>query len=126
MAREFFRNAFPMQLRPWDARRAAASSSSRLHAAMSAPGSGTGGQQLDHALMLADGKDTGRADPACDAHEMPIGQWAMAVWERWIGVRPMERMLETARRRFAKVKRRWQVVYGPAAALLLTCDAAAL
>ena len=37
-------------------------------AAITAPGAGTGGQNLDLALVLADGSKNGRADPAYDAH----------------------------------------------------------
>ena len=49
--------------------------------AMAAPGEGAGGQNLDLALTLADGSATGRADPAYDAHMLPIGEWALAVWK---------------------------------------------
>ena len=52
-------------------------------AAIAAPGAGAGGQNLDLALMVADGSAKGRADPAYDAHIMPVGQWAVAVWESW-------------------------------------------
>ena len=52
-------------------------------AAVAAPGAGTGGQNLDLALMVADGSAKGRDDPGFDAHIMPIGQWAMALWECW-------------------------------------------
>ena len=48
-------------------------------AAASAPGAGTGGQNLDMAMVVADGSKKGRADPAYDAHSLPIGEWAMAV-----------------------------------------------
>ena len=50
-------------------------------AAVTAPGFGSSGQNMDIALIFADGKAGGKADPAYDAHTMPIGQWAMAVWE---------------------------------------------
>ena len=49
-------------------------------AAIAGPGAGTGGQKLDLALMVADGSAKGRADPAFDAHIMPVGQWAMAIY----------------------------------------------
>ena len=52
-------------------------------AAASAPGAGTGGQNLDLAMVVADGSNKGRADPAYDARSLPIGEWAMAVWEKW-------------------------------------------
>jgi hypothetical protein len=56
----------------------------QVAAAMAAPGAGAGGQNLDIALVVADGSSKGRADPAFDAHMMPIGEWAMACWENWI------------------------------------------
>ena len=54
----------------------------RAAAAAAAPSSGTAGQNLDLALILADGSRSGRADPAYEAHKGPIGKWANAVWER--------------------------------------------
>ena len=45
-----------------------------------ATGHGIGGQQLDLGLIIADGKAGGGADPAFDAHIMPIVEWAKAVW----------------------------------------------
>ena len=53
----------------------------RTAAVIAAPESGVGGQNLDLALMLADGNARAGADPAFDAHPMPIGDWATAVWE---------------------------------------------
>ena len=50
-------------------------------AAVAAPGNGTGGQNIDFALMLADEGAKGRADPAYDAHLLPIGEWPQARWE---------------------------------------------
>ena len=50
-------------------------------AASVSPNNRTGGQQLDIALMVADGGPNGKADPAFDAHTLPIGEWARAVWE---------------------------------------------
>ena len=51
----------------------------RIAAAIATPTSGTGGQNLDAALVLADGGPSGRADPKCDARLLPIGEWATAV-----------------------------------------------
>ena len=51
----------------------------QVAAAVAAPGVGTGGQNLDMALIMADGGPKGRADPAYDAHKLPIGEWAFAV-----------------------------------------------
>ena len=50
-----------------------------LAAAVAAPGAGTGGQNLDLALVIADGCGNGKADPAFDAHMVPLVEWAMAV-----------------------------------------------
>ena len=43
-----------------------------------------GAGELDITLVLADGADTGRVDPAFAAHEDPIGMWAEAVWGQWL------------------------------------------
>jgi len=45
----------------------------------SAPPSGSCGQDLDLALMIADASASGRADPAFDAHKLPIATWALAI-----------------------------------------------
>ena len=45
----------------------------RAVAHATAPASGPCGQDLDMALLIADGSATGKADPAFDAHTMPIG-----------------------------------------------------
>ena len=45
---------------------------------------------MDHALTLADENAKAGADPAFDAHIMPIGDWATAVWEAWMPERAME------------------------------------
>ena len=66
----------------------------RLVAAAAAPSAGTCGQDLDLALMLADGSESGRADPAYDAHEGPIRSWAMAIWEGWIPRESLTRLVE--------------------------------
>ena len=44
----------------------------RAVAHATAPASGTCGQDLDLALLIADGSATGKADPAFAAHSMPI------------------------------------------------------
>ena len=90
-------------------------------AAITAPGAGTGGQNLELALMLADGNKSGKADPAYDAHGLPIGEWAMAVWEGWENPSAMQLTLDHAERRFKAAKNQWSVTYGPGAAYLLTC-----
>ena len=44
----------------------------RVVGAATAPAGGNGGQDLDVALMLADGRAKGKADPTFPAHAMPI------------------------------------------------------
>ena len=56
-------------------------------ASAGAPPSGTGGQNLDLALMMMDGGPGGRAVPALQSHMLPIGFWSMAVW---ISLLPLE------------------------------------
>ena len=51
----------------------------RTAAVIAAHDSGVGGQNLDLALTLADENAEAGADPAFDAHLMPIGDWATAV-----------------------------------------------
>ena len=43
-------------------------------AAIASPASATGGQNIDAALILADGGPCGLAAPAFDAHILPIGE----------------------------------------------------
>ena len=69
----------------------------RAVGAATAPASGSGGQDLDVALLLADGGAKGRADPACPAHSMPIGAWAAAVWEPMLPMDVLEPMIESAK-----------------------------
>ena len=64
---------------------------------MIAPGAGAGGQNLDLALVLADGGPAGKADPAFDAHGLPIGDWSMAVWESWEAVNLMQKVITKAK-----------------------------
>ena len=78
----------------------------RTAGAISAPASGRGGQNLDVALMLADEDARAGADPAFDAHLMPIGDWATAVWEGWMPER-MERLTAVAKKKLKKAKNVW-------------------
>ena len=93
----------------------------RTAASIAAPGYGASGQNLDLALVLADEGPRGRADPAFDAHLQPIEQWAMAIWEQWLPVPSMNRMLTDAEQRLSGARSKWPKVYGPAAAMLATC-----
>jgi hypothetical protein len=90
-------------------------------ASMATPGETTCGQNLDLALIIADGSATGRADPAYDAHLLPIGEWSLAVWETWEQHVSMKRMVQHAIKKLTSAKRPWHVCYGPAAAYVLTC-----
>ena len=67
----------------------------RVAATIASP-SGNGGQDLDAALILADGGPKGYADPAFDAHVLPIGQWATAVWEDWLPRTSLQKSVSTA------------------------------
>ena len=53
-----------------------------------APKSGLGGQQMEVALMIADGSKRGKADPAFPAHTDVVLHWAQAIWNRWLPKRP--------------------------------------
>jgi hypothetical protein len=93
----------------------------RAAAAATSPASGPGGQNIDTALLIADGGPRGRADPAYDAHDMPIGQWSMAVWEQWVPVRSLLTLAASAKLRLTNASRIWAKVYGPAAAMVASC-----
>ena len=70
----------------------------RAVAAATAPSAGNRGQCTDMALILADGGAKGKADPAFDAHAMPIGQWAHAVWHKWLEPAALEKIATRANR----------------------------
>ena len=72
--------------------------------------------------MLAGDAARAGADPAFDAHLMPIGDWATAVWEGWMPERAMERLTAAAKKKLKKAKRVWAVVKGPAAAMVASCQ----
>ena len=54
----------------------------RVAATMAAPVFGRCGQNVDIALLLADGSHKGMADSAYDARLLSVGEWVMAVWEK--------------------------------------------
>lgn len=93
----------------------------RTAAVATSPASGACGQNLDTALMMADGGPKGRADPAFDAHDMPIGQWAMAVWEGSMPKKSLLQLAASAKSRLIEAKRIWSKVFGPAAAMVASC-----
>ena len=90
--------------------------------AATAPAGGSGGQDLDVALMLADGSAKGKADPAFPAHAMPIKSWAEAVWMQRLPRSSMKRMINFEKKKLRKAARQWSVCCGPAAAFVATCN----
>ena len=86
------------------------------------PPGGSGGQDLDVALILADGSAKGRAGPAFPAHSMPIGAWAAAIWEQMLPQSALARLVEYAKAKVLKAIRPWSVCYGPAAVFVATCN----
>ena len=85
----------------------------RQTVAMTAPGARTGGQNLDMAMVLAAESQDGRADPSYDAHGLPIGESAMAVWEHWGKLQAMQLTIDSAKQKMKTAKNQWAVCYGP-------------
>ena len=77
---------------------------------------------MEMAMMVMDGSPTGRADPAFDAHSGVIGHWAQAVWYTGLRTDRLQSMIDDAFERTAAAQEPWRVCYGPAAALILTCE----
>ena len=92
----------------------------RTCATIQAPASGCSGQDLDLALMMADGSATGMADPAFGAHLIPIGTWATAVWEEWLPIKLLDGSVADAKSKVIKAPRPWAVATGPATVFILT------
>jgi len=79
-----------------------------------------GGKSPDATLMLNDASG-GTSDPAYDAHCLCIKHWAMAVWERWQPPQLMEYTFAAAAERLHTATRTpWDMVTGPASALIAT------
>lgn len=76
----------------------------RTAAAIAALASGTGGTNLDAALILADGGPSGMADPAFDARLLPIGKWPTAVCEEKASRESLHMVIAKGRRYFLKNK----------------------
>ena len=76
----------------------------RVAAAIASPASWTGGQNLDAALIVADGGPSGCADPAFDGHLLPIGEWAAAVWNERLPLESMHRMVTKGKRQIATAR----------------------
>ena len=84
------------------------------------PREGLGGQELEMAMMIADGSKTGRADPAFPAHTNVVHHWALVVWNEWVPTPTLQVCLNYARTRTDRAKQPWSAANGPASALLLT------
>ena len=76
------------------------------------------GADLDLSLIIADGSTLGAADPAFEAHAGVVHMWSLAVWEQWVPLGILDRLVNSTKPRLDKARRIWSVVYGPAAALL--------
>ena len=92
----------------------------RTCATIQAPVSGCSGQDIDLALMVADGSATGMADPAFGAHMVPIGTWSTAIWEKWLPLAILEGSVAEAKCKAVKAPRPWAVATGPASVFVLT------
>jgi hypothetical protein len=93
----------------------------RAVAAVAAPASGCGGQNLDAALLIAVGGPRSQVDPAYDAHTLSIGEWATAEWEWWEKEPSLNAMVNKAIRKQDSAKSPWATVCGPAGAMLASC-----
>jgi len=80
----------------------------------------TCGANLDITLLLADDQSEGAADPAFSAHLGVIHKWALALWEGWAPTFMLSHVLASAQSRLAGAGGKWNLVFGPAAALVMT------
>ena len=78
------------------------------------------GKSVDIVLFLADRRPRDATDPAFAAHELPMGYWATAIWERWQEPDTFIAWFVDARDKLAKAKCVWSAVTGPATATLAT------
>ena len=92
----------------------------RMVASAAAPATGPAGQNIDLALMVADGGKLGSVDPAFEAHCGPIGHWATAVWEQWLPRTALMVLHTGARISICKSKNVWSACNGPASVVLAT------
>lgn len=79
-----------------------------------------GRPNLDLGLIMLDGAESGRTDPAFQAHHGPIVAWANAVWNQWLSHHMMADTVRRVGAKLDKAKQPWQVVTGPAAAMMAT------
>ena len=86
--------------------------------AAAAPEGGLGGQELEFAMMVADGSKKGKADPAFEAHTSVALHWAQAVWNKWLPIEDLQATVDYAKGRVEGTDRPWAKVTGPAAALV--------
>ena len=91
----------------------------RLAAAASSPGAGACGQDLDVALLLADGPN-GRCDPVVAAHEGPIASWGMAMWGSWHPASALVSLAPYAKEQLTGADRVWAKAAGRANGVLAT------
>ena len=85
----------------------------RAVAPAAAPASGTVGQNINMAFILADGSPKGKVDPAFPAHAGPIVYMAKAVWHGWLSNQAMLSGTATALLKQTKAIRPWLTVNGP-------------
>ena len=78
----------------------------------------SGAGDLDLRLIVADGSAQGKADPAFEAHEAPIGSWAATVWKAWLARPVFESLLQQAVRTLTGANCIWSHVRWPCKAVV--------
>ena len=86
------------------------------------PPGGTAGQNIDLALIVAEGSERSKIDPAFAAHEFPLVHWAKAIWNYWLPEGLLTTLVEQALEDLAGAPRPWSIVYGPGAAMVATAQ----
>jgi hypothetical protein len=76
------------------------------------------GKSVDLVLMLADSTPSAKTDPAFDAHILPIGFWANAVFDCWRPRAALALDVAAAKQRLCKASCLWKAVTGPASAFV--------
>ena len=89
-------------------------------AIIQSPVAGWSGQDVDLALIIADGSASGTTDPVFGAHLVPIGTWATAIWERWLPIALLDGSIADAKAKAVRSPRPWAVATGPATVFVLT------
>ena len=89
---------------------------SRRRAVAAAVSTSTHGRDLELALILTDSTEKQHIDPAYDAHLLPIGRWAEAVYMAWCPLPLLRASVARAIARLSGAARPWGKVHGPAAA----------